>query len=182
VPFAPRTFSVDEYHRLLDANVLKRGSRSELLDGVIYEREPRTDRQATACLSLRRRFDQSLLASLTLRADEPLTLAAGTELFPALAVLSNAELASNVRHPSTATLVVEIAAVDLERVRDGHLPAYARAGVNEVWLVNLVDRRVELAWKPSVNHYQSAMVLEAPESVTSRALPGLTIPFAQVFE
>lgn len=182
MPDAPRSFSVDEYHRLLDANVLSRGARTELLTGLIYEREPRAERLAAACLALRRRFDQGLLASLTLRVDEPLTLAGDTELFPALAVLSSAELASNVRHPSTATLVVEVVEADLERARDRHLPAYARAGVSEVWVVNLVDRRVELGWKPGGDHYQSAMVLDAPASVTCRALPGLSIGFSQVFE
>lgn len=172
----PRPFSVDEYHRLLDLNVLKRGSRTELLDGLVLERPLRTDRQASIASLLHRRLDQGLPASFLLRADEPLTVGNDTELTPAFSVLTRADASRSVRHPMTAALVVELAdALDLERVRDGHLPAYARAGVQEVWLLNLVDQRAELVWKPSGSTFHDAMVLDAPLTLTSRAVVGLSV-------
>ncbi|MBL8919278.1 MAG: Uma2 family endonuclease [Myxococcaceae bacterium] len=172
----PRPFSIDEYHRLLDLNVLKRGSRTELLDGLVLERPLRTDRQASIAAQLHRRLDQGLPASFLLRAEEPLTLANDTELIPAFSLVTRADAARAVRHPMTASLVVELAdALDLERVRDGHLPAYARAGVAEVWLLNLVDRRAELVWKPSGGAFHDTMVLDAPLTLTSRAIAGLSV-------
>lgn len=181
MPPAPRAFTVDEYHRLLDTNVLRRGSRTELLEGTLYEPDERTERQASAAALLRRRLDQSLPSPFILRADEPLTLSNTTELRPALAVVNTDTLARSVRHPSTATLVLEIADTDLEHLRLTHVPAYARANVAEVWLVNLVDRRVELTWKPGTGGFQDMMVLDTPDAVGSRAVPSLSISFAQVF-
>jgi hypothetical protein len=181
VPIGPRAFSLDEYHRLLDGSVLKRGSRTELLEGEVFEPAPRTERQASAIALLRRRLDQSLPAPFALRADEPLTLSNETELSPSLAIVHADTVSRSVRHPASATLVIEVADTDLEHLRGRHVPAYARANVSEVWLVNLVDRRVELTWKPAAGVFQDMMVLDAPDSVSSRALPSLAISFGQLF-
>lgn len=176
MPATPRPFSIDEYHRLLDLNVLKRGSRTELLEGVIVERALRTDRQAAVTALLHRRLDQSLPPGFQLRADEPLTLGADTEVTPAFAVVSRADASRFLRHPATAALVIEVAdALDLDRIRALHVPACAKAGVAEVWLLNLVDGRLEAVWKPAGSTYQDAMVLDAPVTLTSRAVPGLAV-------
>lgn len=179
MPSSPRPFSIDEYHRLLDLNVLKRGSRTELLGGVIVERPLRTDRQSAVAALLHRRLDQALPPGFVLRADEPLTLSADTEATPAFAVVSREDATRFLRHPATAALVVEVGdGLDLERIRQHHLPACARAGVLEVWLLNLVDGRLEAVWKPAGGAYQDAMVLNAPGTLTSRAVPGLSVPGA----
>lgn len=172
----PRPFSIDEYHRLLDLAVLRRGSRTALLAGVLLERPLRTARQSTVTSLLHRRLDQALPPGFHLRAEEPLTLSNDTEVTPAFSVVSHEDVGRTVRHPTTASLVVEIAdALDLDRVREGHVPAFARAGVGEVWLLDLVDQRFELLWKPAGGAFQDAMVLDAPVTVTSRVLPSLSI-------
>lgn len=66
----------------------------------------------------------------------------------------------------------------LPTIPRSHLPACARAGVLEVWLLNLVDGRLEAVWKPAGGAYQDAMVLNAPGTLTSRAVPGLSVPGA----
>jgi Uma2 family endonuclease len=179
--FLPRRFSLDEYHRLLDGNVLRRGSRTELLDGVVLDRAERTERQAQVASWLHRRLDQALPSGMLLRTDEPLTLSQETELTPALAVVPSEVAAHGVRHPATATLVIEVADGDLERIQKGHVRAWARGGVQELWLVNLVDRRVDVLWKPSVEAYQDAMVLAVATTLSSRTLPGVSVPVGALF-
>ncbi|MCU0696296.1 MAG: Uma2 family endonuclease [Myxococcaceae bacterium] len=179
--FPPRRFTLDEYHRLLEGAVLRRGSRTELLDGVLLERGERTERQAQAITLLHRRLGQLLPPGVSLRADEPLTVSQDTELTPALAVVPSDVAARAVRHPATATLVVEVADTDLERVRKGHVRAWARAGVHELWLVNLVDRRIDVLWKPDAEAFQDAMVLATPTTLTSRSLPGVTLAVGALF-
>jgi Uma2 family endonuclease len=177
----PRRFTLDEYHRLLDGNVLRRGSRTELLDGLLLDRDERTERQAQASTLLHRRLGQLLPPGVQLRADEPLTVSQDTELTPALSVVSAEVAARAVRHPSTATLVIEVADTDLERIRKGHVRAWARAGVQELWLVNLVDRRIDVLWKPDAEAFQDAMVLATPTTLTSRSLPNVTLAVGALF-
>jgi len=51
-------------------------------------------------------------------------------------------------HPSRPVLVVEVAesSLTLDRVRKGSL--YARAGINDCWVVNLVDEVLEVYRDP----------------------------------
>ena len=181
MPFAPRSFSIDEYHRLLDGHVLRRGGRTELLDGLIIERPRRTEREAVATSLLLRRIGQSLPATFQLRVDEALTLSQATELCPPFSVVSHDEASRSVRHPASATLVIEIAISDIERLKPGHVTAYARAGVQELWLLDLRDRTIEVLWKPSASAFQDAMVLTAPLTLTARVVPGVSVDLAQVF-
>lgn len=181
MPLPPRRFSVDEYHRLLDAQVLRPGARTELLRGVIVERPVRLERAARVVGLLHRRLDQALSGGVVLRRDEPLTLSDDTELAPALSVVSREALSRAVRHPKTATLVVEVLDEALEQVSAEHPAVFAAGDVQELWLVNLVDARVEVHWKPVDGAYQDVMVLDGPATLGSRALPGVQVSAAQLF-
>lgn len=166
---------------MLDGHVLRRGGRAELLDGLIIERPRRTEREAVSTSLLQRRIGQVLPATFQLRADEALTLSQATELCPPFSVVSHDEASRSVRHPSSATLVIEIAVSDIERLKPAHVAAYARAGVQELWLLDLRDATVEVLWKPSAGAFQDAMVLTAPVTLTSRVLPDVSVNLAQVF-
>ncbi|MDP1915719.1 MAG: Uma2 family endonuclease [Myxococcales bacterium] len=181
MPFPPRSFSIDEYHRLLDGRVLRRGGRTELLDGLIIERPRRTEREAVATSLLQRRLDQVLPATFQLRSDEALTLSQATELCPPFSVVSQEEASRSVRHPASATLVIEIAVSDIERLKPAHVAAYARAGVQELWLLDLRDTTIEVLWKPLASAYQDAMLLTAPLALTARVLPDVSVDLSQVF-
>ena len=39
-------------------------------------------------------------------------------------------------------------------------PLYARAGIGEVWLVDLISERVEMFWEPSGGRYRDVTRLE----------------------
>jgi hypothetical protein len=49
-------------------------------------------------------------------------------------------------HPTPAAvgLVIEVADASLEKVRGNKLRSYARAGIICYWIVNLIDRQVEV--------------------------------------
>lgn len=46
-------------------------------------------------------------------------------------------------------LVVEVAESSLDRDRDDKGPLYAEAGIGEYWIVNLVDRQIEVYTHPT---------------------------------
>jgi Uma2 family endonuclease len=51
--------------------------------------------------------------------------------------------------PSDCGLLIEIAGSSLSRDRDEKGPIYAAAGINEYWLVNLLDRQIEVYSNPT---------------------------------
>ena len=64
-------------------------------------------------------------------------------------------------HPAAAVLVVEVAVESLRK--DRHLKAelYARAGVPEYWIVNLVDRCIEVHAQPLQGTYTKVETIAA---------------------
>jgi Uma2 family endonuclease len=52
------------------------------------------------------------------------------------------------KHPSTAVLVVEVADTSLRHDRVVKAHRYALAGIADYWIVNLIDRQVEVYRNP----------------------------------
>ncbi len=78
-------------------------------------------------------------------------------------------------------LVIEISDTTLQYDRKVKVPLYARAGIPEVWIVNLVDERVETFADPSEGAYQTAAAFSRDEEVQSRSLTALRLDASQIF-
>jgi Uma2 family endonuclease len=79
-------------------------------------------------------------------------------------------------HPSSPALVVEVADSSLRLDRRFKAAIYARAGLREYWIVNLVDRVLEVHREPHAPAgatedwaYHSIEVLHPPSHVTPLA-------------
>jgi Uma2 family endonuclease len=77
------------------------------------------------------------------------------------------------RHPTPGDvlLLVEVSDTTPEFDRSRKLPVYALAGVPEVWIVNLVDGRIETQAEPSGGAYRDARVYAGGQEVAPRAFP-----------
>jgi Uma2 family endonuclease len=85
-------------------------------------------------------------------------------------------------HPTTPVLVVEVAESSLAFDRQHKGGLYARAGVADYWIVNLVNRVLEVyrepAAIPSTPHgwqYRGAQTLAPAAIVSPLAVPSATI-------
>ena len=103
-----------------------------------------------------------------------------------MAVVAGVPLDYVGAHPSTAALVVEVAesSLRLDRVKGG---LYARAGIREYWIANLVDRVLEVHREPhsaaESTHgwvYRSVELLRPPATVTPLAAPTALIRVADL--
>jgi Uma2 family endonuclease len=83
-------------------------------------------------------------------------------------------------HPSAALLIVEVADTSLayDRQRKGSL--YARAGVQDYWIVNLEDRCVELYRDPDQGSYRSSQRYIAGDQVSPLAAAEARIPVEEM--
>ena len=61
------------------------------------------------------------------------------------------------------------------------LELYARAGIREVWIVDLTTDGVLVHRRPSGAGYGSVVRIEAPGELGVEGLPGVMIPVAEVF-
>ncbi len=135
-------FSVEDFHRMVEAGILSEDDRVELLEGEVVELSPVGKRHAYAVNAL-----VDLLSPLRERAvlsvQNPLRLRGNTEVYPDLALLMPPRSRYRDRLPEgeDALLVIEVAESSLDYDLKVKLPLYAKAGVPEVWVVDLENRR-----------------------------------------
>ena len=67
--------------------------------------------------------------------------------------------------PQEVTLVIEVAEYSLQRDRTDKLKAYAQGGIPVYWIINLVDRQIEVYMRPEGSVYLSCQVLKPDQSV-----------------
>jgi Uma2 family endonuclease len=166
-----RRWTRQEYDRMIDAGILGPSDRVELIEGEIIEMSPQKPPHAVcvqlAEVALRRAFREGFHTRVQL----PLALA-DSEPEPDLAVVRGSIRDYLAEHPTTAVLVVEVADATLDYDRRRKARVYARAGIPEYWLVNLVDRVVEVYREPYPDDsYAQVQRFGATNSVSPLAAP-----------
>jgi Uma2 family endonuclease len=165
------------YDQMVDAGILDDEDRVELLDGLLVVREPQGSRHAVVVGLVRAVLERAFGRRYHVREEKPFALDDLSEPEPDLVVVPGPARAYSDFHPSKAVLVVEVAdsSLELDRVRKGTL--YARAGVADYWIVNLVDEVLEVYRHPRPGsprraaRYESLRVVERNSTVTPLAAP-----------
>lgn len=135
------------YERLVDAGTFGENDRVELLDGLLVAREPQGSLHAMAVVLARTALERAFGRRYHVREEKPVALDDLSEPEPDVVVVRGGPRDYRT-HPSSPVLVVEVADSSLafDRLRKGGV--YARAGVADYWVVNLVDDVLEVYREP----------------------------------
>jgi Uma2 family endonuclease len=149
-PLPIRPFTVDEYHRLAEAGILRDGERVELLQGWLVPKMTHNPPHASSLSFVLKELGRRLPAGWHPRVQLPITTT-DSEPEPDYAVIRGDERLYTARHPGPTEvgLLVEIADTTLRGDREAKGPMYAAAAVPVYWIVNLVDRCVEVYTDPT---------------------------------
>lgn len=186
-PIRTRRFQRVEYERLAELEFFRPGERLELLDGLLVLREPQGSSHATAvrltAAALRAAFGPGWI----IEAQLPIALDDVSEPEPDVSVVPGDARDYRNAHPTRPVLLVEVADTSLESDRTFKLALYARAGVTDYWIVNLIDRIVEVyrepVWSPSSTHgwrYASVVIARPPEAITPLAASHARVAAAEL--
>ncbi|HYL27721.1 MAG TPA: Uma2 family endonuclease, partial [Candidatus Nitrosotalea sp.] len=104
---------------------------------------------------------------------DPVTLLPDSEPQPDLVLAQLDSLNYRDRHPgpNEILLAVEVAQSSLKYDRAKKIPLYARSGIREVWLVNLIDTEIVAHRDPIGAWYQSVRSYRRGESIAPAAFP-----------
>jgi len=166
-----RNFSRRDYENMIRAGILGEDEHLELVGGRIVAMSPEGPAHAGAidlCAEVLRRI---FGPDHTVRVQHPLAVDLEDEPEPDVAVVRGGPRDHLTEHPHTAVLVVEIAESSLAYDRGEKAALYARAGFADYWIVNLVDRRVEVHSDPSAGGYRRVAALTAAEEIAPLAAP-----------
>jgi Uma2 family endonuclease len=157
-----------EYDRLVGLGMFT-GERLELLDGRLVLREPQGSSHAAIVAHIGQVLTAGFGAGWHARLHAPLALDDESEPEPDIAIVAGEPRDYVAAHPATAALVVEVADSSLRLDRRLKAGLYARGGVQDYWIVNLVDGTVEVHRKPRLAPngwtYASIEVLRPPAAV-----------------
>src|SRR5262249_6262908 len=184
--FRTRRWTRREYDRLIELRMLHEDEPIELLAGRLVVREPQRTPHAVATQLTAEALRAACGARWMVRVQLPLALDDESEPEPDVTVVRGAPRDYLRDHPSAPALVVEVAHVSLRVDRIIKARLYARAGIEEYWIVNLVDRVLEVYRAPTGRSsgrraaYADVRRIAPPAFVTPLAAPSNTIAIADL--
>ena len=172
-----RRFTVEEYHRLAEVGVLHEDERVELLNGVIVPMVPIGPFHGGSVKRLVHLFERQSRDRWITSAQDPLLLGPNDEPQPDLMLLKPDANFYCGRHPEPQDvfLLIEVADSTLLTDRQEKLPIYARAGIPEVWIVNLPERVVEVYSQPTETGFAQTRNFRPGDSLSPSAFSDVTI-------
>jgi Uma2 family endonuclease len=167
-----RRFTVEEFHRMSTAGVLSEDDRVELIDGEVVTMTPIGPRHASCVRRLMAVLSPLVGDAAIVDAQNPLLLGEYAEPQPDVVLLKPRPDFYRHAHPgpSDALLVIEIADTSATYDRTVKVPLYARAGIAELWVINLSEGLVEVYRQPAGGEYGEHV---AAGRETSLPVPGL---------
>ena len=154
------------------------GERVELIRGVIVEMSPQNIPHSAAIQFLNRWLQPALVGRADVRVQLPFVV--GDDSVPEPDVALVAPVILKHSHPSQAFLLIEVADASLAYDRREKTDLYARAGVPEYWIVNLVDRVVERHSEPSGGAYARLETARGDDFISPLAFPDVGWPVAGI--
>jgi Uma2 family endonuclease len=158
-----------------EVGILHEDDRVELIHGEIVEMSPIGGRHVQCVSRLTRLLSRFVEYRYLVSVQSPVRLGRRQEPQPDLAVVLDREYGRSLPGPQDVVLLVEVADTSLPHDREVKLPIYARDGIPEVWLVNLVDETFECYTDPSGNGYRRTRRAQRGEYLESVALSGLKV-------
>jgi len=133
-----------EYERLVNLGAFHPEERVELVGGALMVREPQASPHSTAIRAVEEVLRTALGAGWDVRTQMPIALDDESEPEPDVSVVPGTFRDYTHGHPSRPALLVEISDSSLSFDRRDKGSLYARARVPEYWIVNLVERVLEV--------------------------------------
>jgi len=183
-----RRWSRIEYERLIDLGVFQPGDPIELIGGELMVAEPQGAPHYTAIRKTARALERVFGPAWEVRTQGPMGLDEESEPEPDVAVVTGEPQDYRRAHPSRADLIVEVSESSLAFDRGHKGSVYARAGMPDYWIVNLVDRVLEVYREPAPDaaapfgaRYARREVFDLSEQVSPLAAPHASIQVRDLF-
>lgn len=183
-----RKFTIDEYHKLVDLGFFPEDDRIELIRGEIIEMAPKRTPHSVCNSCLWKQLYELIGKQAEIRVQEPIILPSNSEPEPDVVIANKKPDNYLAAHPKAEEiiLVIEIADSTLKYDRETKLSLYADAGIDNYWIVNLVDNYLEVYSEPFSDSkgkfdYRTKNIVLPEEKI---AIPGLidtNLTLASVF-
>jgi len=159
--------TVKQYDRMVAAGILGKRDRVELIEGILVAKMGRNPPHVQSCNKALRELQQLSRAGWHVRKEDPIVVSDLSKPEPDLAVVRGA-IEDYDHREVTATdvvLVVEIGDSTLRADQQEMRPIYATSSIPIYWIINLVDRQVEVYSEPAGGDYRKVEIFSREQDV-----------------
>ena len=175
--------TVDEYHRMAESGSFAPDARVELIDGEIIDMPPIGSSHAGTVDQLYVLLHRAVGDRAIVRCQSPIQAGDFSEPQPDFALLALSKNFYKDRHPTEhdTLLVIEVSDSSLDEDLRRKMALYARQGIKEYWVVDLVNHLLHLFRNPAGARYEHTSSLDRPGTLEITALPGTTVDLSSLF-
>jgi Uma2 family endonuclease len=176
--------SVAEYERIVASGVFdgRNARRIELIRGELRTRHPICPEHATVVDWLAAwSFTATPRDAIRIRVQNPVAfLDYDSEPEPDLVWAKPRDYSAHHPRAEDVVLLVEVAESSLKFDEGEKALLYATAGIRDYWVVNLIDRRINVHRDPHVSGYRNIRSFSQGSTVTPLDFPGASLPVAEL--
>lgn len=178
--------TLDEYDRMIGASVFNRERRIELIHGELRDMSPIGDPHRAAVNILNNdwamvlNISSKVRSGLLVQVQSPIRLP-GAQSAPLPDMSWIARGKDSQGDGDEVFLVIEVADSSLDYDRGEKADLYAEAGIQDYWIVNLVDDCVEVCRGPKDGRYQSRVILDVDDEVRPLRFPDCPLKLSLLF-
>ena len=176
--------NVDDYDRMAEAGILGEDDRVELIDGELIDMAPIGQDHAATVTALTRALVLACGDRALVSPQNPVRLDRLNEPQPDFAVLrprADFYRAGNRPSPDDVLLLIEVADSSVRFDRAVKLPMYSRAGIAEVWIIDLKRRVLDAYRGPAGDGYRQTATHQPGDTVPLALAPEIKVKLDQVF-
>ncbi|BCL36420.1 Uma2 family endonuclease [Nostoc sp. MS1] len=172
-----RLWTVEEYHRMAEAGIFGADERVELLEGKIIWMIAKGTAHRSAVGRTDYLFKNRLGKQAWVSVQDPVKLNDRSEPEPDIAVVKVDPLDYADHHPtpSEVYLIIEVADNSLKLDCEAKAKAYSQAGIQDYWVLDVVNRQLHVFREPTSEGYKSEVVLAEDAVITPLEFPDLQI-------
>jgi Uma2 family endonuclease len=173
VVYKRKLFTVDDYHKMINAGILKEDDRVELINGEIIAMPPIGPNHASCVDRVNSQLYLKLGHSIIVRVQSPILLDDYSEPEPDITILKHRSDFYKNSHPKPEDilLIIEIGDSTIEYDRTIKIPGYAKSNVMETWLFDINKDRIELHRRPYNGIYQETRIAQRGQQFSCLSFP-----------
>lgn len=180
-PPTKRLFTVHEYHKMGEAGILTEDDRVELIEGEIVVMPPIGEGHFGNV----NRFNDAFYVfrgRAVIHIQNPVRLGLKSEPEPDVVLLKYRDdfYSGKFPEPEDVLLLVEIADSSLGYDRRTKEPLYAKAGIQEYWIVDLIHGELIVHREPSKSRYSSIQSFKPGDTIAPLAFPDVSLAVADL--
>jgi Uma2 family endonuclease len=177
-----RRFTVDDYHRMGEAGILRSDERVELIEGEIVKMSPIGGAHTLYVRRLIAHLTDTYRGLAIVEIQDPVRLSDLTEPQPDAMLLKHRDdyYGPRVAQTDDVLLVIEVSDSSLAYDRNVKVPIYARAGIPEVWLLDIETKVLTAYRDPSPAGYRVALEFRSGDVIAPVAFPDRPISLADL--